>query len=403
MKCYLYVIFIICFFSVNRSSAQKVLPGFYLNLNGDTINGSFEYKEWDNNPAQVTFINNNKNAVQLLPAGCLQFTVSGVETYVSRRFERLINPIEFTMTDNRWDTSDQYESKHGFLLLLAESDSYTLLVFKDKIRENFFMEHKATGALAELKNKVIMESNTNMLKYVDTYKKQLYSFYSPIAGEAYKLSDRLNNLAYDEKSLIAFVQSFSTKTSSIKKSKAYPAEFLVFGGGAYNTLTVTPNDPGIIQTQLNYPSAISPVFGIGYTSYGQRNFGKNFFQLQLRYSSFKNTGKNNSNNSEITYQAKVVSFNAGLGRKWIQTGAFSWFTSLLSSYQLLINNKEVHNPPGSENKGVNSSLNALVETGITLKRFRLGVSSSLLATRTHNYVYFSPKQRSVQLTAGFSL
>src|ERR1700754_3018582 len=75
------------FFSIAQSNYKS---GFVVNLKGDTLHGFIDYKEWDNNPGDITFKKDLKGdkSANYSTKDAAAFTITGLEQY-----KRYILPI----------------------------------------------------------------------------------------------------------------------------------------------------------------------------------------------------------------------------------------------------------------------------------------------------------------------
>ena len=80
------------------SSAQgNYQPGLIVNLQGDTIRGSIDYSEWQNNPERISFEANGADAVQKLSAGEIKFFSVAIGHLA--KFVAYDGPISTDVTD----------------------------------------------------------------------------------------------------------------------------------------------------------------------------------------------------------------------------------------------------------------------------------------------------------------
>ncbi len=341
-----------------HTSAQKNAPGFYVTLNGDTITGNFlHFKEWTNNPSKLLFESNIKKLIELTPDMCKNFTVTGFDTYDAREIKRMTNANAYY--DNHFfdkeSSEPTYDTLTCFLRRIYAHHSIVLYEFRDSKRANYFIQ--TNDSLMELIFKI--DYKNGMLSKDKEYITQLQSLFANFINGNKKLENKLLGLAYTEEDFVSFLKSIYGITVSGKPKVKYPPELIFSGGIAYNTRKVIPlYDVLYVRSAMNYNPSISPVFCIDFVSYSQRNFGKYFASLGLKYTSFQNAGEKPSV-ERWEYKAQVIGLDMGVGGKWIQKRDLVWYTSAHLSALHLFKNEEIRKNSTSvtEKDGTSLSLN----------------------------------------------
>src|SRR4051794_10510690 len=96
--------------------AQKKIPGFYIDLKGETVRGNFlNYRDKEDNPETIQFETPASGIIELTPLNCVKFSIEGFDTYETRSIKKMRNPIEFEPGFNETDPTDVFEQKDVFL------------------------------------------------------------------------------------------------------------------------------------------------------------------------------------------------------------------------------------------------------------------------------------------------
>jgi len=352
------------------TEAQKIFPGYYITLSGDTITGSFpQYNQWKNNPSTVKFETAAKEVMILTPNNCRSFTIIGNDTYETIETDRMINPTEFSeysyrMLNGEADTAT-YEKIKAFFRKVFFSNSVSLYEFSDAKRVNYFF--KTADGLSELIYRVHYEGNKVIQD--KTYKVQLGALYATnIAGNT-KLKRKINQLDYQEEAIVSFLENIYQMNPSKGKKDRHPSELFLAGGVSFNTFKVNASDQLIQPGTVKYNSSVIPVIAVGAIHYIQRSFNRYFITTEIRYTSFNHAGKTPTD-KEWRYKSQILAPGIGIGAKWINKENFSWYTTFITSGMIMINNKEFgYNGTVTERDGSSFIIGLDLQTGILFRNF----------------------------------
>lgn len=387
-----------------QAFAQKTFSGSYITHEGEKVAVTFtNYRQWNHNPSQVKVQTAEGKDLTLTPAGVRSFTVDGYDTYVSRRFTRLLNPIGDVSGYQQLPNRDSVETIEGFLLLLAEGAGVRLYKYSDRQRENFFVEK---DSLQELRYKIYTNEAGRLVHDAD-YREQLRVLFADRMAAGLKLGNAVGNLEYKEAPLRKFVEQAVGVTA--KKKRKYPSEFMVLGGAAYNTFDVSSERyKSLGSVSADYGSQVTPVIGIGFIDYSQRNFARNFVSIQARYYSYKNSGTYTQygEEKEVTFQSDVISLSLALGRNLIQAPQFSWYAAVASNGSYLPNSRGNYDYENSiiissaPDKVSLFSHNIVLQSGVRMKNgIGLWLHYHLLPTEVYQLPQFHHEHRTLQFGA----
>lgn len=385
-----------------QAAAQQTFSGFFISTGGDTTAVTFPgYNQWKNNPAKIEVRTAGGQEMVLTPENSREVTIEGYDTYRSRRFTRLTNP--YLNTDFAYlSATDSTEEINGFLLFVARGAGISLYKYSDHKRINFFIEN--ADSLVELKHKLHLGEYNDKIVEDNRFRQQLWTAFisDGVSGPAMK--HRLENLAYKEDQLAAFVEGVTRHRE--KKKKRYPSNLVVLGGVAYNTYDVASKSYSNNSTKADYNTHMGPVLGVAYYDYSQRNFGRNFFTLQLKYYNFKHTGTftNFMGENTVTFSGSLLNLGIGLGRNLVQSRALTAYAAVVPTMVYMPNSIEKYSYDNEENKISVISYNFSLQAGLRLpNRLGVWVHYNLLPIDTRRYVYYRNEHRSVQLGVDWQL
>lgn len=387
-----------------QASAQPSFNGFFINNEGDTTAVFFpDFKEWEINPTQIKVRTASGQDRVLSPENSREVTIEGYDTYRSRRFTRLLNPYVFDHNNyNNLLPTDTTEEVHGFLLFLARGRGISLYKYADKKRANFFIDNG--DSLVELKHKIFMNNNYSQVIEDNRFRNQLWVAFLKNSENNNALKARLERLMYKEDQLEAFVKASGGKPE--KKKIQYPTEYMIMAGAALNTYDVEGEEfPSAGSTGSCKPT-MSPVLGIAFYDYSQRNFGRNFFTLQAWWYRFENSAPFTyfSTTSKVTYRSNVINLGLGMGRNFVQTSTLSVYAAAVPHIVYLPDSRQQRTYPAKDVKQALFKYNLALQAGARLSR-HLGfwMRWELRPIDTQNYELNDNNHRTLQLGVDWRL
>jgi hypothetical protein len=393
---------------------KKVLPGFYINQQGDTIKGMFPtYTQWDRNPAQVQFEPSGAAKMILLtPQTCRKFVIEGFDEYLSFTGSRLVNPIddhEVIKNQNFTFTSDTLENITAFLRLVTTTAGGALYVYKDAKRINFF-HLRSNEPMTELRYKKSYD-NGQITESPD-YRQQLNNaFYQQVQeNNLYSSLERLN---YNEDDLAEFFQKlFPNK--KVKKTKNPAAGWFVSAGVSLNDVQIKTDD-GFTVLARKYKISAAPLLSVGYYVPVDRNFGRYFLYPQVKLFRYKNTGEfmRGSFLHATTYKADFMGTGeVSVGMNVLNQESVRFYLSAGLGAMLQVYGKQVEElfRPENHTLYIQSAVNLTSLTyamnasaGVTLTNRYMISATYMLPSQIGNFLYYTPQLFGLQIRFGYKL
>jgi hypothetical protein len=315
--------------------AQKLFPGYYISVNGDTVKGHFtNYRQWQLNPSSIEF-NTGPRLINLNPADTREVSIAGKDVYVSYTGTRLLNPARLMNDMTEVDSASRFDTAGIFLRVVFARNNIKLLLFENSQRSNFYMQ--VDNNIYELIHKAYTAENS--IAYLPLYRQQLLiAFEKEIFAK--DMLDELNQLAYKEKDIIKLLAKI-TGGPRIKNKKEYPGTFVAEAGISVNHIDHL-NASAYPVANASYKKSVCPAITIGYIFYNQRSFGKLFFSPQLKLYSYKASGlsKSASGYPFTTTASSGIMVNpiANIGYNMINKKALKW--GIMLNAGIMISTKE---------------------------------------------------------------
>lgn len=379
------------------AQAQSKFTGYYIQLDGDTVKGTFPgYRQWENNPYKVKFLPSTGGEVTLTIENCKLFHVDSYDTYLSYKGKRMLNPgtNQEISNANEASSQDRYTTVSTFLREFAMSGDVKFYILTDNERTNFFYK-KADNPVQELISKVFISNSA--MTHIDGYKQQLNILF-PEEINKKNLSSELNDLEYSESNL----KSFVNKLNSIKERDISEGEgFIVIGGLSTNFFSVTSNGSIVGVTGTAYKTKISPVYGIGYMIPFKRRFSHVFLLPYIKGYSFKN----NNSKANLTYaefNSYIISPSFNIGYKKGNVNTYAFISAGITDLMLLGNELTIIYTTDSkkEMKEKTNTLGLNVLAGVVRKHLLLW-GSWMPTSLVTNQVFFKGYHANAQFGVGF--
>lgn len=216
------------------SSAQNnYTPGYVVSLNGDTLRGELNYREWDSNPKQIRFKGTDGKVQKLGGNNIRSF---GANIGHLAEYQRYIGALSMNKTEINHlpigkDTTVRFDTV--FLKVVQKGKYITLLTQSDSFKDRFFVEETSAGNAAELIYQVYWNSSTagaGRTVYENIYQRQLYGLAQKFNAATDDLSAYIEKSEYREDDLLkitAKINGISEKDAT-KNNRTKAKPFNVF-------------------------------------------------------------------------------------------------------------------------------------------------------------------------------
>jgi hypothetical protein len=161
----------ICPFLLFAQSNYK--PGYAVGLNGDTLKGYIDYKEWEKNPENITFKKLLIDPAKTFNASNINaFGVNGFEYFRSCTVNISQDQVEISNIKQGADTS--FVIGRVFLRLLTQGVKITLLSYTDRIKARYYFFDNKNKTPQELVYRVFYSlENSALIETQNKFRVQL--------------------------------------------------------------------------------------------------------------------------------------------------------------------------------------------------------------------------------------
>jgi len=209
-------------------SQQNYLSGYIIRLNGDTIYGYIDYRNWKTNPVQISFENLlDSNEIIYTPFDIKEFGVAD-EKYKSATVETEVSQIIESKLDENQELNLEYEKV--FLQTMFEG-SKNLYYYRNRIdKDQFYVFVDSTYFLLKYKKYLGEINGLNVVLENKNYIAAL-TYYLDNCSEINKLLQATKyNKASMEKLFLLYFDNSESQISFYKKTEKIIVQFGVLAG-----------------------------------------------------------------------------------------------------------------------------------------------------------------------------
>ena len=281
---YALVIFILLSFQLHAQRNFK--PGYILTLNGDTIKGFVDHKEWDENPRQITFKTTEQTtAQQYTPNTIKAFGVDQVD-----HFQRYIGPVTtgaVELADLSSGIDSAVVTDAIFLRIITGGKNLTLYSYNDRIKTRYFIAER-NAAPVELRRYVYLDNRqSDKIREHSFYIQQLLALAIKYAPDNAALTESINKAPYKAPALEDVILKLNGLTNNYKTNAAKRGGSRFFIGIGANVVQASffgRENIGFAKTIFDSNTktkSVAPTIAAGADFYFNKNVRRLFFRTEL--------------------------------------------------------------------------------------------------------------------------
>ncbi|MGZ3891150.1 MAG: hypothetical protein ACXVI9_11655 [Mucilaginibacter sp.] len=202
------------------SSAQSnYKPGYVVDIKGDTLKGTIDYREWDQNLRQVSFKTNAGAVAVYTPQNARAFAVTGLEYYETHTIRVSQDEVDLNKLSQQLDTNSRTGTY--FLHVLTKGKSLILYSYEDALKLRFYLLRSGNIVPEELEYHAYYNSDvSSTIQYINRYRVQL-QFAAQQAGVSNgQIESLIQNARYDNGDLVSIVSKINGGSNLAINSKS---------------------------------------------------------------------------------------------------------------------------------------------------------------------------------------
>jgi hypothetical protein len=273
-------------------------PGYVIALNGDTVKGYVDYREWSVNPTQFTF-KSNSGIQNYTPANCNGFGVTGFEYYQKAIVSVSKDKVSIQSLSTGIDTTSVIDTV--FLNIVSKGKNVNLYILTDVTKDRFYIS-QANATPIELIRHIYIDADQQSKVVTQTlYKTQLRQLAYAYQPDNASLKSDINHADYDINDIRLIINKINGGDYiQLTTANTGGGRFFI-GVGITNTKEEFKGETPF----AGYGSvAAFPSFDFGFDLLRNKNVGSLFVRLELGF----NGGK-----FQFTTSAASLSFSQYTG------------------------------------------------------------------------------------------
>ena len=308
------VFLVVVFFSLIQVSfaQQNYLPGKIIQLNGDTVSGLIDYRNWSSNPKIITFKKSEESKPQVFTSKSIRGFFVNNERYVAASFNIEVSPTQTNLlTENAVFITNR---ESGFLTVLIDGKK-PLYYFKDaKGKNNFYIKNDTAYELLLHKKYLIRTDKSSVVSENKRYIGQLTIY---LSDEYPAVKQNLKGLLYNTKSLIKLFKQYYNFTGEpivyLKKKEKIILKGGVLAGLTFGTISFSGTGHECI-TEANFNTSVNFTTGGSFSIILPRNQRKWSIENEILF-----TGYNvHADYDNTTYDNRHVKASSDVGYYYLK-------------------------------------------------------------------------------------
>lgn len=270
-------------------SQTNYIPGYVVQITGDTAFGFIDYRNWSENPNRVTFkLNEGSNSIKYTPTDIVGFSVYD-EIYMSGIVEYETSPFK---TSELVESPALYFKLDTIFLQALYIGNKSLFYYKNIYgKEHFYIRGDTGFELLVYKKYIVGKNGQIIIKENNRYLGQLTLYLSDCPD----ISLKLKNTSYSKKSLKNLFQYYYANVSTDpyfqNNAEKISTEVGVLAGVSFSYLKFQSRaSPTLVNAVYEEPS-INVAGGLFIDILFSRNQRKWSLYSELFYSAYRTNGR----------------------------------------------------------------------------------------------------------------
>ncbi len=269
-------------------SQENFVPGYLIRLNGDTLRGFVDYRNWSSNPDQI-FFRQSPGAPKsaFTPLSILGFSVLD-EDYTGAIVETEISSANINNFGHEREL--QIQTDTTFLQIMVKGAKSISYYRTSTGKEQFYVRQGPSWELLVYKKYLQYQDGQTLIGENKKFVGQLTIY----LRDCPELQLKINQTGYQKNSLenlfLAYYKCTGSAISFHKKTEKTTLEIGVMAGLSVTSVNFTSSSfPQLVNAK--YPNSENFTAGVAFDIILPRNHGKWSICNELAFSSFKTSGQ----------------------------------------------------------------------------------------------------------------
>jgi hypothetical protein len=305
MKYFYLLLCLLILIQFNATAQRNFKPGYIVTLKGDTTKGFIDYKEWNQNPGDITFKTTEQATTQQYsPNNIKAFGVDQLDHYQKYTGPITKGAVDLADLSSGIDTS--FVTDNIFLRIVSGGKNVTLYSYRDMIKTRFFIADGKSSPV-ELRRYVYLDNKqVNKIREFNFYTQQLLALGIKYAPGNEELAAKIDKTPYRSSDIEAVVLQLNGNADiyKVKNSAGGSSSQFFIGVGidvskASFTGTQGFSYPDNIFYAKTKAQSAGPLIAGGMDFYFNKNVKKVFFRAEVNLT---------MNKLHASYRSSVVDY-----------------------------------------------------------------------------------------------
>ncbi len=303
------LVIITIFFGHSSFGQQNYQPGIIITLDGDTLQGFIDYRNWEKNPNKVHFSSAPEADSRIYSAFQIKSFEVADEIYKSAIVNVEVSP--YRTDDLNYNPEFQYEVDTTFLQTIFRGPTSLYYYKNKKGNENFYIGQEGEIILLDHKKYLKEQVEANVITENKRYIGQLAVY----LGDCPSIQSKLKNMKYTGnhlESLFLFYYDCTKQDLEFEKeTEKLTLETSILMGVSLATVNIRGDYPDYF-VDTDYPPSLKFTAGISFDVRLPRNLGSWSICNDIIFSSFNTNGTHlyylHENRQTTTYSEIGLSY-----------------------------------------------------------------------------------------------
>lgn len=327
---FILIVISISFYNVTYCQ-QNFLDGYIIDLEGDTVKGLIDFRNWDKSPGMVTFVNKTSmEAVRYKPLSIYGFGVNN-EHYLGTVIETEVSP--FMLDDLQYGSELRIKNDTAFLLNLIQGEK-CLFFYKNPLGKEMFYVRQGMEIQLLVQKKYLADDENG--KTVWRENRQFIGQLSLYLRDCPKITSKLGSTNYNYRSLKSLFQYYdqcaNSKIVSEKKYVKFTTGAGILAGIAGTSLDFRGEAPGYL-VDADFSKSVNFSGGAFFEITMARNMAKWSIVNEIVYTNFKTSG----NYEQVESADKFQKTSSTIGFSYLKLNTIARFNYPAGRFSVFAN------------------------------------------------------------------
>jgi opacity protein-like surface antigen len=280
-KCLLISLLIL--FSFFSKAQTNFKPGYVITINGQTIQGFINEKEWDANPTIINFKTalNGAEVKNYTPNDIAYFEITNSVTY--QRYSGFISTDETNISRLSRGRDSSKKQDVIFLKLQQKGPNVSLYSYNDAIKTRYFIADNKAGKTFELLFKQYFIPDMGPITHVENeFISQLYDLATKYTPSSEELKQEIEQASYKTpvlRKISRMINNMSVDNTHYETLSSF--DFFIGAGVSSNKFKFGGELP--FRNASDSKTTFGPTFSAGINFYTNAKIGRTVFRFELMY------------------------------------------------------------------------------------------------------------------------